>query len=120
VRVRIHFVVLIWVDDCYGLIKWKKELELGRLAYVTFANPDFVKYAESFGAKCYAIRRTEELLPALKNTMADDAVSVIVCPVVYSENIKLADEIGKLVQSLTLKRRNRWQVNRSDRIASSS
>jgi acetolactate synthase I/II/III large subunit len=98
VRERIPFVVLIWVDDGYGLIRWKQELELGRSAHVAFTNPDFVKYAESFGARGYRIRATEELLPTLRKALADDAVSVIACPVDYSENLRLTDQLGKLVQ----------------------
>lgn len=97
VRERVHFVVVIWVDDCYGLIKWKQELELGRAAHVAFTNPDFVKYAESFGAKGYAIGAAGELLPTLQKALADDTVSVIACPVDYSENMRLTDKLGKLV-----------------------
>jgi acetolactate synthase-1/2/3 large subunit len=100
VRERIHFVVLVWVDGCYGLIKWKQELELGRPAHVAFTNPDFVKYAESFGARGYRIGAAEELLPTLRKALADDAVSVIACPVDYPENIRLTDKLGKLVQPI--------------------
>ena len=42
-------VILIWVDDAYGLISWKMDLELGHHVDTTFGNPDFVAYAESFG-----------------------------------------------------------------------
>jgi acetolactate synthase-1/2/3 large subunit len=100
IRERIHFVVLVWVDGAYGLIKWKQELELGRPAHVTFGNPDFVKYAESFGATGYRIGATEELLPTLRKALADDAVSVIACPVDYSENMRLTDKLGKLAQAV--------------------
>src|SRR6201988_1532885 len=48
-REQIPFVILIWVDDEYGLISWKMELELGHSADTSFRNPDFVAYAESFG-----------------------------------------------------------------------
>jgi acetolactate synthase-1/2/3 large subunit len=39
-REQIPLVVLIWVDDSYGLIKWKMELELGRSSHIAFTNPD--------------------------------------------------------------------------------
>jgi len=100
VRERVHFVVLIWVDGSYGLIKWKQQLELGRSAHVDFSNPDFVKYAESFGAKGYRIGSAGELLPTLERALSDDAVSVIACPVDYSENMKLTDKLGHLAQSI--------------------
>ncbi len=99
-RERVSFAVLIWVDESYGLIKWKMDLELGHHSSVDFRNPDFVKYAESFGAKGYRIKQSNELLPTLKQALADDTVSVIACPVDYSENIKLIDKLGTLTQPL--------------------
>ena len=98
-REKISFVVLIWVDEAYGLIEWKMDMELGRSSHVAFTNPDFVQYAESFGAKGYNIQSTEELLPTLKQALAEDTVSVIACPVDYSENMKLIDQLGTLTQA---------------------
>jgi acetolactate synthase-1/2/3 large subunit len=94
-REQIPFVALIWVDESYGLIKWKMELELGRSSHVDFTNPDFVKYAESFGAKGYPIGAADELLPTLRTALAGNTVSIIACPVDYSENIKLTDKLGE-------------------------
>jgi acetolactate synthase-1/2/3 large subunit len=94
------FTVLIWVDDSYGLIKWKMDLELGHHSSVDFNNPDFVKYAESFGAKGYRIKKSGELLPTLRNALSDDTVSVIACPVDYSENIRLTNKLGSLTDPL--------------------
>ena len=51
VRENVHLVVLVWVDGGYGLIGWKQDMNFGRRAAVSFTNPDFVKLAESFGAK---------------------------------------------------------------------
>jgi len=97
-REHVHFTVLIWVDESYGLIKWKMDLELGHHSSVDFRNPDFVKYAESFGAKGYRIDQTNKLLPTLKQALADDTVSIIACPVDYSENIKLTNNLGTLTE----------------------
>lgn len=99
-REGISFVVLIWVDESYGLIEWKMNLELGRHSHVAFTNPDFVRLAESFGAKGYRIQSAEELLPTLKRALADDVVSVIACPVDSSENIRLTDKLGKLTEAI--------------------
>jgi len=93
-REKIPFVVLIWEDGTYGLIKWKMELELGRSSHVSFNNPDFVKHAESFGAKGYRISATDQLLPVLREALASDTVSVITCPVDYSENTKLTTALA--------------------------
>src|SRR6478735_9366914 len=76
-RERVPFVVLIWVDNEYGLITWKMRLELGRSSSTRFRNPDFVAYAESFGARGYRISAAEELLPVLRDALAHDTVSVI-------------------------------------------
>jgi acetolactate synthase-1/2/3 large subunit len=100
-RERIPMVVLIWVDDEYGLIRWKMELELGRSLDTAFGNPDFVAYAESFGARGHRIETAAELLPTLRDALAQDTVSVIACPVDYSANLQLTDALGELDESLS-------------------
>jgi acetolactate synthase I/II/III large subunit len=99
-REKIPFVILVWVDGSYGLIKWKMEMLLKRSTHVDFGNPDFVKYAESFGARGYQIQAAAELLPTLSRALADDTVSVIACPVDYSENAKLTKKLQHLRQPL--------------------
>jgi acetolactate synthase-1/2/3 large subunit len=100
VRERIPLVVLIWEDGGYGLIEWKMDLELGDHYYVKFGNPDVVSYAESFGAKGYRIHSADELLPTLKTALDDDGVSLISCPVDYSENLRLTERLGQLDETL--------------------
>jgi acetolactate synthase I/II/III large subunit len=100
-RLRLAFVILIWVDDAYGLISWKMDLEIGRNVDTTFGNPDFVAYAESFGATGYRIRSAGELLPTLRTALAADTVSVIACPVDYSANLKLIQSLGDLDDTLS-------------------
>jgi acetolactate synthase I/II/III large subunit len=100
VREKVHFVILVWVDGGYGLIGWKQDIHLGRQAAVSFGNPDFVRFAESFGAKGYAIGEASELLPTLRKALDDDAVSVIAVPVDYGENAKLVERLGALTERL--------------------
>ncbi len=100
VREGVHITILVWVDGGYGLIRWKEELTLGRTAAVTFGNPDFVRFAESFGAKGYAIEAADQLLPTLRTALDDLAVSVIACPVDYAENTKLVEALGSLTDSI--------------------
>ena len=97
VRLKIPMVVLIWNDSGYGLIEWKQLSQFGRSSYVDFDNPDFIKLAESFGAKGYKIEDTSELLPTLKSAISDDAVSIIDCPVDYSENMRLTEKLGEMI-----------------------
>jgi acetolactate synthase I/II/III large subunit len=96
-RIGTPLIVLIWNDDCYGLIEWHQLRRFGRKSNVNFGNPDFVKFAESFGAKGYRVRAADELVPIIKQAVADNTVVVIDCPVDYSENMKLTEKLGKLV-----------------------
>ena len=100
-REGIAMVVLVWVDDAYGLISWKMDLELGHDVDTTFGNPDFVAYAESFGAVGHRITRADELLPTLRDALAADTVTVIACPVDYSANLELIRSLGELDESLS-------------------
>ncbi len=99
-RLKTPIVILIWNDGGYGLIKWKQMHHYGRPSHVDFNNPDFVKYAEAFGAKGYRINKTEELLPVLQQALADETVSIIDCPVDYAENLKLTAKLGETIIQL--------------------
>ena len=99
-RLGISFTILIWVDDQYGLIKWKMDLELGHDVEIGFTNPDFVAYAESFGARGYRVRSADELRPVLEEALAQPTVSVVACPVDYSANLELTTALGQLEEPL--------------------
>jgi acetolactate synthase-1/2/3 large subunit len=100
-RESIPMVILIWVDNAYGLISWKMDLEIGHDVDTTFGNPDFVAYARSFGAAGYEITSAGELLPTLRAALEDDTVSVIACPVDYTANAELIRSLGALDDSLS-------------------
>lgn len=96
-RLGLAFVVLIWTDSQYGLIKWHQERTFGRPSNIDFTNPDFVKYAESFGAKGYRVESADALLPTLEQALGEDTVAIIDCPVDYAENMKLTANLGALI-----------------------
>ncbi|MGD0898725.1 MAG: acetolactate synthase large subunit [Thermoguttaceae bacterium] len=96
-RIGTPVVIVIWNDGGYGLIGWHQLRRFGRTSHVDFGNPDFVKYAESFGAKGYRVSAADELMPILKQAIADNTVVVVDCPVDYSENMKLTERLSKLV-----------------------
>jgi acetolactate synthase I/II/III large subunit len=100
-RMRLPIVILVWVDDAYGLISWKMDMEIGHNVDTRFGNPDFVAYAESFGATGYRVSSADELLPCLRTALADDTVSVIACPVDYTVNAELIRSLGGLDESLS-------------------
>jgi len=95
-RMKTPIVILIWNDSEYGLITWHQLRHFGRPAYIDFKNPDFVKYAESFGAKGYRVTKTEDLVPTLKKAFDDNTVVIVDCPVDYRENMKLTEKLKKI------------------------
>jgi acetolactate synthase-1/2/3 large subunit len=96
-RIGTPIVILIWNDGAYGLIQWKQLNTFGRESHVRFTNPDFIKYAQSFGAKGYRVERAQDLVPILKQAIEDNTVVIVDCPVDYRENIKLTSKLGELV-----------------------
>ncbi len=92
VRLKMNIIVLILNDSAYGMIKWKQDAMGFRDWGLDFGNPDFVKYAESYGAKGYRVDSTESFLPLLKTCTETPGVHVIDLPVEYSENAKVLTE----------------------------
>ncbi len=99
-RLGLDLVVLIFNDSKYGLIEWHQNRHFGRSTAIDFTNPDFVKFAESFGAKGYRVERTEDLLPTLRTALGDGTVSIIDCPVDYRENMKLTAQLRGLTSPI--------------------
>ena len=96
-RIETPIIILIWNDSEYGLIRWHQLRHFDRPSHIDFNNPDFVMFAESFGAKGYRVESADELVPTLEQAIADDTVVIIDCPVDYSENMKLTEKLGNLV-----------------------
>jgi acetolactate synthase-1/2/3 large subunit len=99
-RMKTPFVILIWNDSEYGLITWHQLRHFGRPSHISFKNPDFVKYAESFGAKGYRVEKAQDLIPTMKRAFDDNTVVIIDCPVDYSENMKLTHRLKELASPL--------------------
>ena len=96
-RHKLALVVMIWNDSEYGLIKWHQDRRFGRHGDISFNNPDFVKYAESFGAKGYRVESADALVPTLEQAFSDNTVVVVDVPVDYRENMRLTEKLGQLV-----------------------
>ena len=97
VREHLPFVVLVFVDNGYGLIKWKGMDRFGETHCCDFTNPDLVRYAEAMHCKGYRISAASELLPTLEDAFAQDVPTVIECPVDYAENLKLSGRLREMV-----------------------
>jgi acetolactate synthase-1/2/3 large subunit len=97
VRARINFVVVIFEDSSYGVIKWKQLKRYRRPAFVDFGNPDFAALAESFGCRGYRVKTAQELRPMLADAFRQQVPSVVTCPVDYGENLRLTNRLGAWV-----------------------
>jgi len=100
IRCQAPIVVLIWNDSQYGLIEWKQQRRFGRSAYIDFKNPDFVQYAKSFGAEGVRIESAQQLLPALEKALNTNNVTIIDCPVDYSQNDRLTALLGNILSEV--------------------
>lgn len=94
VRLGLNLVVLILDDGAYGMIRWKQAVDAFPDFGMTFGNPDFVKYAESYGAKGHRVEATENLVPTLEAAFRAGGVHLVAVPIDYSENTRvLVDEL---------------------------
>jgi acetolactate synthase I/II/III large subunit len=94
VRLNLNLVVLIVQDNAYGMIRWKQAVDSFADWGLTFGNPDFVKYAESYGAKGWRVETADGLVPALETAFEAGGVHLVAVPVDYSENKRvLIDEL---------------------------
>ena len=86
VRLGLHLVVLVLRDDAYGMIKWK-QAQLGLKDFgLDYGNPDFVRYAESYGAAGHRAASAAALRPLIETAHAGAGVHLIEVPVDYTDN----------------------------------
>ncbi|BDD08529.1 acetolactate synthase [Fulvitalea axinellae] len=89
VRLKLDLVILIVRDDAFGMIKWK-QANMGLPTYnLDFGNPDFVLFAEAFGAVGHRIHSAEQFAGTLAEALDSGGVHLIDCPVDYSQNSEL-------------------------------
>ena len=92
VRLKLDLTVIILNDNAYGMIKWK-QAGMGLPSFgLDYQNPDFVKYAESYGASGHRIEATEQLLPTLRSCLERPGVHLLEVPIDYSENERVLIE----------------------------
>jgi acetolactate synthase-1/2/3 large subunit len=89
IRLKLHLVVIILRDNGYGMIKWKQGgMNLPDFG-LDFLNPDFIHYAQSYGANGYRISGAGELAPLLSECLKQPGLHLIEVPVDYSQNEKV-------------------------------
>jgi acetolactate synthase I/II/III large subunit len=96
VRLKLNLVVLVIEDHAFGMIRWKQAVDHFPDFGMTFGNPDFVKYAEAYGARGTKVATASELRPALEAAFAGGGVHLLSVPIDYSENQRvLVDELRR-------------------------
>ncbi len=101
VRLKLNITVLILNDNSYGMIRWK-QANMGFKDWgLTYDNPDFVKYAEAYGANGHRVTSAEMLPDLLKHCLDTPGVHLIDCTVDYSENDQILNtDIKQLSKAL--------------------
>jgi len=101
VRLKLNITVLILNDSSYGMIRWK-QANMGFKDWgLTYGNPDFVKYAEAYGAMGHRVESAAHLQELLKTCLDTPGVHLIDCPVDYSDNDRILNhEIKELSAKL--------------------
>jgi len=89
IRYGLDLVVIILRDDSYGMIQWKQEAMGFENFGLEIGNPDFVKYAESYGANGHRPDSTAEFEGMLRECVNCSGVHLIEVPVDYSDNARL-------------------------------
>ncbi len=89
VRLKLNLVVLIVTDSAYGMIRWKQEGNGFEDFGLTYNNPDFVKYAHSYGAQGHKVQSADEFKSLIESCFSQGGVHIIDTPIDYHENEKL-------------------------------
>ena len=97
VRLKLNITVLVLNDNSYGMIRWK-QANMGFKDWgLTYGNPDFVKYAEAYGANGHRVTSAQDLKETIDKCLNSEGVHLIDCPVDYSDNDRILNhEIKEL------------------------
>ena len=94
VRLKSNLLHIIWVDNGYNMVEIQQQKKYHRPSGVNFGPLDFKMYAESFGAKGFAVESADELSHKLHQAMDVSGPAVIAIPVDYSDNYRLMEELN--------------------------
>jgi acetolactate synthase-1/2/3 large subunit len=97
-RYNIPLVVLVLNDNAFGFIKWEQQAKGYPCYGLDYGNPDFVKYAESYGAVGIKVQHGDDLSELLRKAFAMKTVVLIECPIDYSVNYEtFSQELANIV-----------------------
>lgn len=92
-RIGVGFTIVVFNDNDYGLISWKQTGHSGRTFGTGLTNPDFKKYAESFGIKGYAPRTLGELRDNLKKAITSRELCLVEVPIQPKVNYEFSKKL---------------------------
>jgi acetolactate synthase-1/2/3 large subunit len=97
VRLGTAVVNVVWEDGGFGSITWKQERRFGRHFGTEFGNPDFVRFAESFGIPAWRCETASDFAKRLDEALATDGPSLIAVPIDYSPDVAIVGELEEEV-----------------------
>ena len=101
VRLNLNLVILVLRDDAYGMIRWKQQDMRLREFGMALGNPDFVAYAESYGAKGHRVDSASALDDKLAACLGSPGVHLIDCAIDYRDSQQeLLENIAKRAEKL--------------------
>lgn len=95
-RLEADIVVMVWVDNDYGLISWKQRNQFGRNVDMTFGNPDWCGLATAFGWRGHWCDKSADLAAVLETAFSERGPSLVAIPIDYRENDKLTERLGRI------------------------
>jgi acetolactate synthase-1/2/3 large subunit len=94
VRLKLDLVVLVLVDNAFGMIRWKQAVDGFADFGMTFGNPDFALYAQAYGAQGRRLTDVGQLVQTLEAAFQAGGVQLVAVPIDYSDNKRvLVDEL---------------------------
>jgi acetolactate synthase-1/2/3 large subunit len=94
-RMGIGMTIIVFNDNNYGLISWKQQSHIGHTFGTALTNPDFKKYAESFGIPGYRPENLDELKSTLKSTINSQQLSLVEIPIEPAVNYELSRKLER-------------------------
>lgn len=99
-RLNLNFVMMVWEDGGYGLIKWKQTNEFDHHTDLSFGNPDWKQLAAAFGWNGHYINNSADVAAGLEAAFNEEGPSLVVVPIDYGENIALTERLGDMACSI--------------------
>ena len=101
VQLGLDLVIVVLCDNAFGMVKWKQQ-NMGFNDFgLDFANPEFVSYAQAYGAIGQRVGDADQFLALTDEAFKSGGVHLIMVPIDYSGNDHILNhEIRELSEQL--------------------